>query len=151
MAPQFRLATLLKLREQARDERRRELAQAFAAERVLRGRVAELQAEIESTRQRTRQASGQGSVNVEGLLTARRYESIVKAQVSTVNAQIGQVLEEIERRRLTLLEADRDVKVLEKLRVRQAEQFAELAQQRESKQIDEAALRGFVRRREVTP
>lgn len=151
MSYQFRLATMLKLREQARDERRRDLAQAYEAERVLRERVAELQVEIVNTQARTRQAAGGGSVSVETLLNARRYELLMKSQVVQTQAQIAQVLEEIERRRQTLLEADREVKVLEKLRERQLEQYAEVEQKREHKQLDDAALRGFSRRREVTP
>ena len=150
MSQNFRLATLLKLREQTRAERRRELAQAFEAERILRERAAHMQADIEATRQRTRGAS-QGSINVETLLTARRYELTVKGQLAELNRQIAQVLQEIERRRAALLEADRDVKVLEKLRELQAEQHAAQDQRRENRQLDEAGIRGFARRQEATP
>jgi flagellar FliJ protein len=150
MTPAFRLATLLKLREQTRVERRRELAQAFEAERILRDRAAQMQSDIESTQQRTRMAA-QGSVNVETLLNARRYELTVKGQLAEIQRQIAQVLEEIERRRHALLEADRGVKVLEKLRELQAAQHASLEQKRENRQLDEAGLRGFVRRQEATP
>ena len=149
MATDFRLATLLKLREQTRVERRRELAQAFEAERILRDRAAQLQADIEATQQRTRDAA-RGNVNVESLLNARRYELSVKGQLAEANQQIAQVLAEIERRRQALLEADRDVKVLEKLRDLQSEQHAALERKRENRQLDEAALRGFARRQEVT-
>lgn len=151
MSPGFRLATLLKLREQTRDERRRDLAQAFEAERILQERVAQMLAEIQALQQRTRQVAGQGSINVEALLNARRYEQLVKGQVVTTNVQITQVRDEIERRRQTLLEADRDVKVLEKLRQLQAAQQTTVEQKRENRQLDEAALRGFARRREVLP
>ena len=151
MSYQFRLATMLKLREQARDERRRELAQAYEAERILRERVAELRSEISTTQQRTRQLAGVGTISVEGLLNTRRYELLMKSQVSQTEGQIVHVLDEIERRRQSLLEADREVKVLEKLRERQLEQYAELQQKRENKQLDDAAIRGFSRRREVMP
>lgn len=150
MPEPFRLATLLKLREQTRDERRRELAQAFEAERILRERAATLQTDIEATRQRARGAS-MGEINVETLLTARRYELTVKGELKEVNGQIAQVLEEIDRRRQALLEADRDVKVLEKLRELQAAQHAAQEQRRENHQLDEAGIRGFARRQEVTP
>jgi len=141
---------MLKLREQSRDERRRELGQALEAERILRERVAELQSEIATTQERTRQLAGIGSVSVEALLNARRYQLLIKSQVAQTEAQIIQVLEEVEKRRQVLLEADREVKVLEKLRERQLEQYAELQRKQENKQLDEAALRGYSRRREVT-
>jgi flagellar protein FliJ len=150
MAQSFRLATLLKLREQTRVERRRELAQAFEAERILRDRAAQMQSDIELTQQRTRSAA-KGSVNVETLLNARRYELTVKGQLADVQAQIAQVIEEIERRRQALLEADRDVKVLEKLRELQAAQQAALEQKRENRQLDEVGLRGYARRQEAAP
>lgn len=149
MSHRFRLATLLKLREQTRDERRRDLAQALQAERILRQRVAHLQGEIEATRQRSRSA-GQGNVNIEELLNARRYELLMQGEVTAVNTQLSQVLAEIERRRQVLLEADRDVKVLEKLRQLQATQHAAEEQKRENRHLDEAALRGFTGRQEVT-
>lgn len=150
MAYQFRLTTMLKLREQARDERRRELAQAYEAERIVRVRISEMQAEIEATRHRTRIAGGAGSINIEELLNARRYALVMKSQVVEAESQVKLVLEEIERRRLTLLDADRDVKVLEKLRERQSDQQAELERKQENKQLDEAALRGFSRQQEAT-
>jgi flagellar protein FliJ len=149
MAPTFRLATMLKLRDQTRDERRLELAQALEAEQILRDRGSRIQAEIDATRERTR-AAATGSVNVEGLLNARRYELILKGELTAVGSQMSQVREEIERRRLALLEADRDVKVLEKLRELKASEQAAKEQKRENRQLDEAGLRGFVRRHEVT-
>ena len=60
------------------------------------------------------------------------------------------VLAEIERRQTALVEADREVKVLEKLRERQQQQHAADAMQREAKQLDEAGLRGFTRQ-EASP
>jgi flagellar export protein FliJ len=151
MSKPFRFATVQKLREQTRDERRRELAQAYEAERLLREKTLQMQAEIDATQQRTRQVAGQGQVNVEDLLSARRYELIVKSELKAVESQIVQVLAEIERRRQALLEADREVKVLNKLQERQAEQAAEIERKRENKQLDEAALRGFSHRQEVLP
>ncbi len=146
----FRLATVLKLREQSRDERRRALAQAYEAERILREQSRVLQLEIEEVRQQMRTASGVGSVNVENLLSTRRYEMVMRSQVQQVEIQLKQVLTEVERRRNLLVEADREVKTLEKLRERQALQAASSLAAREAKQLDEAALRGY-RQREGSP
>lgn len=147
----FRLQPILTLREQARDERRRELAQAYEAERILRERIGQMQAEIAATQERTRQSAGPGQVNVEDLVNSRRYELIVKSQAAAVETQLATVLEEIERRRQALQESDRDVKILEKLRERQSQQYAEVELRREAKSLDEAALRGYARSQEATP
>lgn len=143
--PRFRLTAVLKLREQTRDERRRDLAQAFEAERILQSRLSAIQAELAELRDRTRDSSGHGTLDIESLLNARRYQMIIKSQISEVETQLRQVLAEVERRRAALVEADRDVKTLEKLQDRQAQQLAAAEMKREAKQLDEAAVRGFLR------
>ena len=55
---------------------------------------------------------------------------------------VSHVLEaEVERRRLALVEADRDVRVLEKLRERQRERHQAAAALEDVKALDEIALR----------
>lgn len=141
----FRLETLCKLREQARDERRRDLAQAYEAEQVLRERRRLIDEEIEQTRERARNFSRERDINVDELSQTRRYELVLKAQATANEKQLSDVLAELERRRQALLEADREVKVLEKLRERGQEQYTLKELQRESKELDEAAIRGFAR------
>jgi flagellar FliJ protein len=149
MTFQFRLATLLKLREQVRDERRRDLAQAFEAERILRERQSAIEIEIVNNRDLARRLAQATELRVDELANTRRYEAVLKMQVATVQQQLVQVLEEVERRRTALLEADRDVKALDKLHERQAQQYNLKQEKREDQQLDEAALRGFVRKREA--
>ena len=55
--------------------------------------------------------------------------------------------DEVERRRLVLTEADRQVRVLEKLKERKREDAVRLEQRQEMKQLDEAAATGFLRKR----
>ena len=149
MSQSFRLEPMLKLREQTRDERRRELAPAYEAQRILEDQLAEISSEQETSLRHTRRLAAPGELSVEGLLNSRRYESQLKSRVAELQQQMSQVLAEVERRRILLMEADRDVKVLEKLREREREQQVETARKREGKQLDEAALRGYLREREV--
>jgi flagellar export protein FliJ len=82
-----------------------------------------------------------GRVDVDRLLTTNRYELVVQAEINVVLQHEQTLAEEIERRRQTLVAADREVRVLEKLRERQLEQFRQQQALAEMKQIDEVAAR----------
>lgn len=143
---QFRLQTLLRIRETARDERREQLAEALRIDDTLRRKQAEL--EELRTEARSLQHLKIGAVNVDRLLGAQRYEAIVASEIAHVEHQRANVAEEIGKRREALVEADRECKVLEKLRdARHAEYLTE-QQRREMKILDEAAGR-TARREEV--
>ena len=135
----FRLATLLKLREATRDERRAELAQAYQADAFLEQQQDRLQRELAGLVLQSRKVSGPGTLDVDQLLQTQRYELFLRARQSQLADQRGTVAEEIERRRQILVEADREVRVLEKLRQRQLERHREEEGRREMKILDEVA------------
>jgi flagellar FliJ protein len=145
----FRLQTLLRLRIAERDQRRAELAKAIRAEEMLRGDLRKLGQERAEAVQRGRELKSPGSANVDALLQTHRYEMVLAAQSRQLETQIAQVQAEAERRRLILVEADRQVRVLEKLRERQAAAHRREADRLEMKQLDEAAVLGYVHRREA--
>jgi flagellar protein FliJ len=137
----FRLATLLRIREALRDERHVALAEAYHADDVLRERQEALAAELNGLKGVCRQAVAPGQVDVDGLLEAQRYEMTLRAagvQVAQHRTQLGA---EIERRRQALVEANRDVRVLEKLREHQADRHRDEEAHREVKLLDEVAGR----------
>jgi len=135
----FRLRTLSRLLEAARDERRAELADALRIDDALRGQIAEL--EENRLMARRIQTLGAGPVDVDRLLEAQRYEATVIIEIRHVEGQRIRVAEEIERRRAALVEADRQVKVLEKLREKRREEHAAAESALEMKMLDEAAGR----------
>lgn len=147
--PQFRLATLLKLRLDERDRRRLELAQAEEAERLLSEQQTAAENDLREHRLQVGKMTQAGRLNVEAVLQANRYEIVLRGRIRELTAQHEQVAAEVERRRQVLVEADRQVKVLEKLRENQeaAAVVAELS--REAKELDEAALLSFRRREET--
>ncbi len=144
----FRLKTLLRLREAARDERRADLAQAYEAEQILTRQTEKLEGEIHAARQQVRLSAAPGGIDVDTLLATHRYELVLGAQRQLLHEQSEQLSAEIQRRRQALVEADREVHVLEKLRQRQLERFKREEGKREMKRIDEVASR---RRREEEP
>lgn len=138
---QFRFETLLKMRQADRQQRRLELAQALHAEQLLEDQVANLLAEAGTTRTRGQTAAGPGRVNVDALLDIHRYAAILKSRVQLLREQQARLRQELERRRQSLVEADRQVRVLEKLRERQWEQHLAAAARLDVKNMDEMAQR----------
>ncbi|MBX3414582.1 MAG: flagellar export protein FliJ [Pirellulales bacterium] len=142
----FRLTTLLKLREAARDERRNRLAEAHRAEDIVANRIREIDTELAEQRRVPVTATMPGKrIQLDSLLEAERYELLLRAERQSVERQRGEIVEEIERRRLALVAADREVRILERLRENQAEQFAAEMNRRDIQQLDEVAARRYWR------
>jgi len=137
----FRLATLLRIREAARDERRAQLAEALRAEQVLSDRQNQLGAELQGLKQRYRSAAEPGSVSIDKLLDAQRYEFVVKAEIEVIREQAHKLTAEVNRRREALVAADREVRVLEKLREKEHEQFKAAEALAAGKMLDELGAR----------
>ncbi|MFH1919698.1 MAG: flagellar export protein FliJ [Planctomycetota bacterium] len=140
----FRLATLLRLRETDRDERRGQLGQAYRADEIIRRRLGDLTRELGDLATQNRQAAAPAFrkvLDVDRLLEVRRYELVVLSQRHQVDQQRQAIEVEIERRREALVDADRQVRVLEKLRQKQLERHRHEENRREIKQLDETAAR----------
>jgi flagellar protein FliJ len=146
---QFRLETLLRLRMAERDERRADLAKALRAEAMLQGELRQIESEQADARVKVREQSAPGAADVDGLLRTNRYQLVLKARRGQLEGQLAQVRAELERRRQALLEADRGVRVLEKLRERQLAAHREREERLEIKVLDEVAVGAFNRRREA--
>ena len=148
---EFRLATLLRVRENARDEKRAHLAEAYRAATVLEERHAEMTKEIAQTQAQAQQAASAVQPDLDYLLHSHRYAALLRAQLKTIEKQQAQVAAEVERRRLALVEADRQVRVLEKLREKRQQEFTMRELAREQKMFDEVAQYAPARLREVLP
>jgi len=137
----FRLATLLRLREAARDERRTQLAEAYRVDDILQQRLRRVRAEIDQLRAECRRVAGPGTVDIDRLVESQRYELSLRAQQQQLLRQREAVTAEIERRRAALVEANREVRVLENLREKQAARYQQEENRREIKRLDEVAQR----------
>jgi flagellar protein FliJ len=141
----FRLATVLKLREATRDERRTALAEAYRVDDVLRQRLQQVADEILQLKDQCRRVAGPGPVAVDQLVAAHHYEITLQSQQLQLTSQRETVAAEIERRREALTVADREVRVLEKLRANQAVQHRQAEHQQEIKLLDEVAQQRVAR------
>lgn len=141
----FRLSPLLKIREHVREERQGEFIKAQEAERIILEQLDRVRGEITNCMEMGRSAIQSGRISVDYLLALRRQEAFLLTQQHHADGQLKLVREEIERRRLALMEADREVKVLEKLRDKMEERHQQEERQVELKQMDEVA--GIIRGR----
>jgi flagellar FliJ protein len=150
MATPFRLSTLLRLRLEARDERRAELAKALRAERMLEQQQETLARETGEILDRSRKLAGPGEVDLDALIQNQRYGLLLKARGAQLAEQLAQVVAEVARRRAALVEADREVRTLEKLRDKHTAVERLADERREQKLLDERGTLGYLRR-EVLP
>jgi len=136
----FRLQTLQKVREAKRDQQRASLADAFRAEQILIEKRAEITKEKAELAELQRSAATGKYLDVNRLLEAQRYEILLQARGHELAKQTALVQAETERRRQALVEADRDVRVLELLDERHRREHNHRAARQEVKQLDETAL-----------
>lgn len=137
----FRLESLLKLRLAERDRRRADLANAYRADQVLAQRLAAVEQEIAETQQQTKASSAPGAIHVDRLLNMHRYELILHAQRQQIGRQRQVIAAETERRRQALVEADRELRILEKLREKHARDFTYNEHKAQVRLLDEMGLR----------
>ena len=141
----FRLATLLRLREAARDERRSQLAQAYRADEIIESQRRRIARELSELEGQNRQASAPGDLDIDRLLEGRRYELVLRSEEQQTAQQHQTVRAEVERRREALVGANREVRVLEELRQRQLQRHRQEENRQEIKLLDEAAGRRTAR------
>jgi flagellar FliJ protein len=137
----FRLATLQKLREIQRDELRSKLAEAVQAQQILGEQLDQVANEIQNLLEMRRSAVQNGTLQVDPLLEAQRYQGVLHIQQDKMREQVRLLSAEVERRRLAVVEADRQVKVLEKLHDRKLAEHHAKQLVAEIKVLDEVAAR----------
>ena len=136
----FRLETLRRLREIHRDEMRGRLAEAYAAEKILAEQRSKIDQELGEAAVIQRQLMSGGTLDVNQLLTTQRYQLLLEAQKRVLAEQAARLAVEAENRRLAVVEADRQVRVLDKLEDRKRREHDAARARAEMKQYDEIAV-----------
>lgn len=146
---QFRLESVLKVRQADRQQRQLELAEALQAQDVVRRQVAQLEREHRELDEHCRSNMRPGAIDVDRLRDVQRYRILLASRLRTLELKVGQLAAEVERRRQILVEADRQVRVLEQLRARKREEFEVAELRREVLTLDEVAGQRWLRGREL--
>lgn len=137
----FRLEKLTNLREWHRNELQGKHAEAIQAQQILESQIGQVQQEIVELENSRRQAVRGGATDVNALLAFQRYQAVLQGQEAAMQQQLQTLTNEAERRRLAVVEADRQVKVLEKLRDRRLREFQREQLRNQTRFLDEVAAR----------
>lgn len=132
---------MARLRQAALDAARQSLADALRAEGVLqeerRGVMDDLSRELDD-RQSDLRTIGCDPTK---LLASQRYESALRARLSSIDDNAAKVAEEVARRQLAVAEARRQTRVIELLNERAERRHRLEAERAESRVLDEHAAR----------
>lgn len=135
----FRLKTVARLREAARDGARKQLGEAMRAANLLRDQLTEIDAQLDALVADRRRATCGETMNVPLIAAAQRYEIAVRARQKQVIEDLQRVEVEVERRREAMIVTERDVKAMERLEERQRERHKIDEQRVEDRLLDEFA------------
>lgn len=142
----FRLNSLLRLREQSREQAQLVLAEALRRVDDIERRQADIQHDLNDLEQHMRSSAKKTSVDVDRLLDGHRHQLSLEARMAELDRAMGEACDEVERCRLKLVDADRDVKVLEKLHEKQLAEHQRQIAYEEQKHNDETAVMRAARR-----
>jgi flagellar export protein FliJ len=143
----FPFHTVRRIRAIHRDEQRLRLADAFRAQELLDQQQRRLRDELGELQNEQRAAMQLPEPDVNDLLAAQRYELVLRAQQQAVEKQSAMLAEEVERRRQSLVEAEREVRVIDKLDERLQAVHRANQQRADTKRLDEIAQQKVAARR----
>lgn len=143
---QFRLRGLLRLREHVRELAQAELMRAQAHLREIHQQQLEVERDMDDLEQHMRRGAQGKQVDVDRLMDGHRHRLALQAKLAQIAQAMTEATKQLEHCRKQLVEADRQVKVLEKLHEKQLDEHRRHGEAEESKRLDEAAAIGAVRK-----
>ena len=147
MAFQFRFESVLKHRQQLRDEAGARVAQAISAIDVVDKEIADLQSQARQLRVDAID-SRVGNVSVDGLLSTGRYELQLQAEVDSLRQTRGELTVELSQRKQLLAHAEAEVKKFERLKENQFESYQEALRIKEQKELDDVVTLRYIIQRQ---
>lgn len=142
----FRLETYLRLKIAARDQCRAELAEVMRAEEQLKEHQAGIESDIQDQHAYIRGLTQAGALNVDLITASQREVMFLKALQIEKQQLMLKLRPHIQQRQQALIDADHEVRTLEKLKEQKQEQHLKWEAAMEAKQMDEIALSGFMRK-----
>ncbi len=157
--PQYRLQTLLEIRERKKEEAEHELGLALAAhkkevdkQKELEEELARMIAKREQRKREYAEKAMRGEMSAQDVVTASIYIDRLKeqeeAQKNAIEAQkavVAQKLEELNVARQNLVKATQELKALEKHKEKFYEEWKKEQQAKEEDAMDELAQQIFMR------
>ena len=142
----FRLEVVRRIRKQAQDAHRREVADAIRSVSAAEDQIAELDGRLRTTVNHTRDTQQARRLDMVSLQRHHLYRGWLHRRRVEAREELGRRQAELDRRREKLAEATKQLKVIEKLREKQQNRYDLLIERQEQAAYDEAALQTYGRR-----
>lgn len=136
----FRLAKVQQIRQRERDLAGGEVARVQQAQAILSEQITAILAELTDLEQQ-RHAAIFEKFDIQKTLDIQRYQVDLLAQQGGLEAQLKILEAERQRRLAILIEAEKKLKALEKLKEKQLEEWNKTQQQKFQNALDEFATR----------
>ncbi len=137
----FRLKGLLSLREHERDVQHAALAELLAAERRLAQQRRDVAQQLAASQLAQRASTARGRLDLNRLQTASAFDAMLRAELAALDEQAVSLADVVAQQQLALVEAERQVRLLEKLRERHWQQWLRAQAGAERRALDEAGAR----------
>ncbi|MGL4593231.1 MAG: flagellar export protein FliJ [Thermoguttaceae bacterium] len=141
MAFRFQLDSLLSIRNSTLKEKQGALGKAYEARRIVEEKRFALAKDISDTLNSGREMIASGMISPDYLLGLRRHEAFLATQQQEVEQHLVLIDEEIERRLAAVVEANKELKMVEKLKEKRREKYVTEETRKEVVQMDEIAQR----------
>lgn len=135
---EFQFDSLLKYRRHLRDLCRQVLADVLANQHQLAERREALEHQRTGQLDEIRTMHQPGQVEIDRSAARRYHAGQMQIDISYLDRDRNVVAEQLARCRQALIEADRNVKVLEKLRDKQQAEFTSTQSRKEARELDES-------------
>jgi flagellar export protein FliJ len=137
----FRLQSLLAVHRMEREQRQLALAEALAVQQALDRERGEVETALADQLIGSRATAAPGRVDADGLAAVHRYMTSLRGRLAALAERERTLVAETEARRQAVVEIDRKLRVIEKLRDRQHERFETECSRAEARELDEIAGR----------
>ncbi|OON94084.1 MAG: flagellar export protein FliJ [Candidatus Epulonipiscioides saccharophilum] len=141
----FRLESILSLKENIEQVKQKELADAFAKKQAILIRQ-QSYIDAKDHLNQTIKDSLNGSITPQELIINTRYIGVLDTQIQNIQVEITNVDAEIEVKRLALVEAMKERKILDNLKEMQLEEFRKEELLEDQKLTDEVVGYRYIQR-----
>ncbi|MCL2744878.1 MAG: flagellar export protein FliJ [Planctomycetaceae bacterium] len=138
----FQLEPLITIRNNELKKKQAELAKAYEARRRMEELGKKNEEEIaENLEAGRKMINAGGEISADYLMGLRRQEMFLQAQRKKIRENIAMIDEEIERRRAAVIEANKSLKMVERLKEGRYEKYLLEERRKETAAMDEAAAK----------
>ncbi len=142
----FRLETVLKLRQRARDQQRRVVAEALRVVAQIETRMTQLTHQLHETIDQSRNVQQAGTLDVRFLSGQEFHRHWLGRKIMESQTELTQKRAEFEAERAKLADAWKKLRVIEKLREKQWQRHRTELTREERTLTDETALNVYLRK-----